>query len=79
VRSKVKGVELSRWLCSCAYSRAVWWRSVESHCEGGMVPLVVMQGKDCGCGDRIRTEVRHVLVQEVLGTCPMSGGVMVMV
>jgi hypothetical protein len=44
-----------------------------------MVPLAVMHGRDSGCGDLIRTVVRQVSVQEVPGTCPMSGGVTVMV
>jgi hypothetical protein len=51
VRSIVKDVELFGWLWSCVYSRAVWWRSVESQCEGGIVPLAVMQGRESGCWD----------------------------
>jgi hypothetical protein len=36
VRSKVQGREPCGWLWRCAYSRAVWCRSVESQCGGAL-------------------------------------------
>jgi hypothetical protein len=47
---------------------------------GGMAPSSSMHGRERVCGDWMRTVVRQVATHEVHGTCPMTGGgVMVIV
>jgi hypothetical protein len=61
-------------------SRAVWWSKVYNQCLDGMTPSAEMQGRERVWRDWMRTVVRHVAAHEVHGTCPVTGGgVMVMV
>ena len=60
------------------YSVAIWDRRVYNQCVGGMVPSELMHGRESEWQDR--TVVRQVSAQDKPGTCPVTGGgVMVMV
>jgi hypothetical protein len=63
-----------------AYARAVWCKRVESQCVGGRTPSAEIKGSERVCRDWMRTVVRQVAASEVHGTCPVTGGgVMVIV
>jgi hypothetical protein len=79
VRSNGKGDEYWDWLWRLIYSRAVWWRSVDSQCEGGMAPSASMHGRESDCCDWMRTMVREVAAHEVHGMWHVNEGLMVMV
>ena len=67
-------------VCCVRYSVAVWDRRVYNQCVGGMVPSELMHGREREWRDWIRTVVRQVSAQDKPGTCPVTGGgVMVMV
>ena len=71
--------EVERVWCALN-SFVVWWSRVYNQCVGGMTPSALMHGRERIWRDWMSTVVREVVAREVHGTCPVTGGgVMVMV